>query len=126
MEYTEEAKESNININTKVQELKANKTYFYEMPSGNIEPVEAVEAWGLYKKKAKQIGCSDGTTYRTALKEAQQLMKTEGIEKAQERLRKGLAEELEVARGNIEIPPNNDVFGPAKNEFNQSRISKMK
>jgi len=111
MDYSMEEKPLTVGLNNKAQQFKVNKTYFYEMPTGNIEPVETREAWELYKKKYKQIGVSNGLTYDKARKEAKEIFKTEGIEKAQERLRQGIQEELEVARGNFETPPNCDMFG---------------
>lgn len=119
MDFQAEEKPLKVSVNNKATELKANRTYFYEMPTGNIEPVEAREAWELHKKKYKQIGSSDGTTYNKALKEAQGLLKTKGLEEAQERLRQGLQEELEQARGKIQTPPNYDIFGNGTNELKQ-------
>ena len=111
MDYSIEEKPLTVGLNTKGNQLRVNKTYFYQIGEDRIEPVEAREAWELHKKKVKQIGVSDGTTYNIALKEAQQLFKAEGQERAQERLREGVQEELEKARGNLETPPNFDIFG---------------
>ena len=44
---------------------------------------------------------------------------------AQERLRKGFEEELEIAKGHYETPPRNDIFGNGKAELNQM-IGKFK
>jgi len=121
MNFTEPPKVSTPGINTKSQELKYNKTYFYEV-NGNIVPVEAREAWELHRKRHKQIGVSDSSKYALAVQEARELFKTEGIEKSQERLRRGFDEELESARGHFETPPNNDVFGNGVREFNQRRV----
>lgn len=117
MDFTIAEKPLVPSINNKAQELKINKTYFYEMPSGNIEAVESREAWELHKKRFKQIGVSDGSLYRKAMEEARELFKTEGLEKSQERLRKGVEEEIEAARGHFEVPPNNDVFGNGRQDF---------
>lgn len=125
MEFTDKPKEIITNINRKPQELKINKTYFYEMPNGRIEAVEAKEAWELYKKGYKQYGVSDGSKYALALRESNEIFKLQGLEMAQERLRKGYEEEMELAKGNYEVPPKNDVFGNGSAEFSQM-ISKFK
>jgi hypothetical protein len=126
MDFTEPPKPAVVNLNPKTQEIQVNKTYFYEMPNGKIEPVEAKEAWELHKKKYKQIGVSDGSKYRQAIAEARQIFQLQGLEMSQERLRKGFEEELEVARGNFETPPSNDVWGNGRNEFNSRFGGKMR
>jgi len=125
MDFTEQPKNSLVNLNQKTQEMQIKKTYFYEMPSGRIEPVEEKEAWELHKKGFKQIGVSDGSKYALALKESRQIFQLQGIEMAQERLRKGFEEELEIAKGHYETPPRNDIFGNGKAELNQM-IGKFK
>ena len=126
MNFTEPPKLSVPGLNTKVQEIKVNKTYFYEMPSGNIEAVESREAWELHRKKYKQIGVSSGLKHAQAVEEARQIFKLQGIEASQERLRKGFEEELEEARGKFETPPNNDVFGNGVSEFNSRFGGKLR
>lgn len=120
MEFTGNEKPLVAGLNAKAQELQIKKTYFYEMPTGKIEAVEAKEAWELRKKGMKQIGVSDGQSYAKAIKESQQIFKLQGLEMAQERLRKGFEEELELAKGHYEVPPNNDVFGNGVQEFSQT------
>lgn len=120
MEFNNKEKPLVVGLNNKIQELQIKKTYFYEMPTGKIEAVEAKEAWELRKKGFKQIGVSNGQTYAKAIRESQKLFKERGLESAQERLRKGFEEELECARGHFEIPPSNDVFGNGIQEFQQT------
>jgi hypothetical protein len=119
MNFTNDPKPAKISLNNKPQELQTKKTYFYEMPSGRIEAVEAKEAWELHRKNYKQVGVSDGSKYAQAMIEARQIFELQGIEMAQERLRKGFEEELEAAKGHFETPPKNDVFGNGGAEFAQ-------
>lgn len=91
--------------------LKAGKTFFYEKPDGTIIATEAIEAWAIHKaKKFKQVGVSSGEKYTLAMEEAGRIFKTDGLKASQERIRKGFEEELEVARGHYEVPPDCDRF----------------
>ena len=87
------------------------KTYFYERRDGSIISAHAKEAWNLHKQ-FKQVGVSDGTAFYKAVQEAHNLFNTRGIEEAQERLRQGEKEEIEVARGHLEMPQNPDTIYP--------------
>ena len=122
MDFVDEPKKLTVSLNNKPDELAPKKTYFYELPSGRVEPAEAVEAWRHHKNGYKQVGVSDGKTYLQAVREAQQLFKEQGLEAAQERLRKGFSEELEVARGHFETPPNADAMGPGVQYMNKVRF----
>ena len=122
MDFVDEPKKVSVSLNTKPDELAPKKTYFYQLPSGRIEPAEAVEAWRHHKNGYRQVGVSDGRTYFNAVKEAQQIFKDQGLEKAQERLRKGFDEELEVAKGHFETPPNADAMGPGAQYMGNSRL----
>ena len=61
----------------------------------------------------------DQYLYCLAHEESREIFKIEGLEKAQERLRLGIQEEMEEAKGNYETPPRNDVFGNGVAQFNQ-------
>ena len=125
MEFLDKEKPLTVAPNKKPQELKAEKTYFYEMPSGNVIATEAREAWSLHKKRIKQIGVSNGLIYAQAILDSQQILATEGLEKAQERLRRGYQEELESARGHFETPPNFDFYGNGAEHLRQN-VAKYK
>jgi len=94
------------------------RTYFFEREDGTTFFAQAQEAWSIYKgrnqiigferPRIKFIGSSDGSIYRQAVIEAQQIFRQEGLEKAQERLRRGADEELASARGQMIPPPNFD------------------
>lgn len=94
------------------------RTYFFERENGETFFAKAQEAWNIYKgrnqiigferPRIKFIGSSDGSTYKKAVQEAQAIFRQEGLEKAQERLRRGAEEELAVARGQLIPPPNFD------------------
>lgn len=87
------------------------KTYFYERSDGSVICVQAQEAWKLHKKRFKQVGVSDGTKFRQAIAESQEIFHREGLAAAQARIKKGEQEELEAARGRYEVPPNADKMG---------------
>lgn len=82
------------------------KTYFYEI-NGAPVCVQEVEAWTLHKKY-KQLGVSDGTHYSQRLEEAKRILSEKGLEEAQKVLREAFSQELEIARGHFQMPPNPD------------------
>lgn len=96
------------------------KTFFFERHDGSIIAAGEQEASTLYYKKnqvigydfpkPKLIGVSDGKLMYLAVKEAHEIFRTDQ-NAAMERLRKGHDEELEVARGHIEVPRNFDKMG---------------
>lgn len=105
----------------KVNKLEQPKqTFFFERHDGSIIAVGEQEASNLYYKKnqvvgfdipkPKLIGVSNGKTTYEAIKEAHQIFRDDP-DKAMDRIRKGQADELEIARGNIIIPKNFDKMG---------------
>ena len=91
----------------------AKKTWFFERPDGSIISAKAIEAHQILKKQNvylrdfKLVGCSDGLTFQKAVSEAQRLFKqTKDIAQAQEVIRQGERDEIEKARGNMELPPD--------------------
>jgi hypothetical protein len=93
------------------------KTFFFERHDGSIISVKEPEAWRIVTGRnqaylrypiPKIIGVSDGTTFRNAVLEAQELAKTD-LEAAKARIRKGYDDELAAARGHVESPRNFDV-----------------
>ena len=115
----------------KVEESQ--KTYFFQREDGKIIQTNALEAWSLWNNRSqilgrqklrwKLIGVSNGALFRKAVEEAQRLMRSQGLSVAQERLRKGEEEELLVAKGHIEPPPNYDEIGRGGNPI---RISSLR
>ena len=87
------------------QPIIAQKTYFYERPNGSIFDCRAREAESAHKK-FKQIGVSDGTHAAKIIADLQKNYKGLTIKKIQEEMRRAWNEELEVARGHFEHPPN--------------------
>lgn len=97
------------------------KVYFFERSDGQILAVDEMQAWNLYSRKQqvlgkskkfefKLIGVGKGEIYKNALMEARLVGQTD-VEKAQEILKKGQADELEACRGNIIMPKNMDKMG---------------
>ena len=94
-------------------------TFFFERPDGTTYATHEAEAWGVYSGKNqmlgfrvprhKLIGTSDGRKMYQAIVEAHQMVNEP--EKAQERIRKGYDEELEVARATPRAPRNMDTIG---------------
>lgn len=86
------------------------KTFFYERSDGSIIEVGEREASKIHKK-FKQVGVSDGKAFHQAVQEAHDLFNSEGEQAAKDRLAKGKEEELEIARGNLQIPGDFKVYG---------------
>lgn len=83
--------------------------FFYQRPDGSIIHAAEREAWQIHtslKGWAKQYGVSDGVIFQKAVQESRDIFKTQGLEKAQERVRKGIAEEQEAAKGHYQVPRN--------------------
>lgn len=105
-------------IHNKVEQ--AQRVYFFEREDKTTFFAREQEAWTIMKgrnqtlgqlpARIKFIGSSDGILYRNAVLESQELFKTHGLAKAQERLRQGEAEELEAARGKMIYPRNFDTI----------------
>lgn len=96
------------------------EVFFFERPDGSIIHMTEEAAWNTYSKRQqiigqytqpfKFLGSSDGSIYFKALKESQEILKTEGLEAAQRRLKDGLDEELKQAMGNLKPPRNFDTL----------------
>lgn len=91
----------------------ARKTWFFQRPDGSIFGCQAVEAFQVLSKKNnylrdfKLIGCSDGTVFQKAIADAQKVFReTKDLAQAQAIIRQGEAEEIERARGHMELPPD--------------------
>jgi len=104
------------------------KTYFFERYDGSVIATQEKEAHGLVKgrgkvigpqnSKPKLIGVSDGTMFYQAVKDAHALHREGKVEEALKRLKEGEDEELEAARGHIEMPRNFDVIDTNRNPIN--------
>lgn len=109
--------QSNKGMSSKSE--RPQKTFFFERPDGSTFSVNEAEAWNVYTGKnqivgfqtvrPKLIGVSDGSKVAQAIIEAKEIFKTEGFEKAQQRVKQGHEEEIESARGHIEKPRNFDM-----------------
>ena len=87
------------------QPIIAQKTYFYERPNGSMFECRGREAEAAHKK-FKQIGVSDGTHAAKIIADLQKNYKKLPMAKIQAEMRRAWAEELEIARGHFENPPN--------------------
>lgn len=91
----------------------AQMTWFFERPDKTIFGCHAVEAWQLlqktssYQKNLRLIGCSDGSVFAQAVRDSHKVFnETKDFSRAQALLRKGEADEIERARGNMKLPPD--------------------
>lgn len=94
------------------------KTYFYKRKDGSIFPCEAKEAWAVHNK-LQQVGVSDGKAYFNRIKEiASQyngkidMSTDEGqalMAQIQKEMQDALNAEIEIARGNLERPPQQNI-----------------
>ncbi len=95
----------------------AQKTYFYERENGSVIAVNAKEAWEIEQKclrrllQMKQFGVSDGKIMQQAIIDSKQVLKTQGLEAAQAKIREAFVLEQAAAKGHFERPPNADVVG---------------
>jgi hypothetical protein len=72
-----------------------------------IEAHQILKKQNVYLRDFKLLGCSDGSIFQRAIAESQKVLKeTKDIEKAQAIVRQGEQDELEKARGNMELPPD--------------------
>lgn len=104
------------------------KTYFFERFDGSVICVQEQEAHTLLKgrvkvigpqqAKPKLIGVSDGSKFHQAVQEAHALHREGKTAEALQRLRDGEKEELESARGHIEMPRNFDAIDTNRNPVN--------
>lgn len=124
MQFENEVKPLNASFNHKIDPQQ--KVFFYERHDGSIIHVKAEEAWEIENQKAggrkpfvffKQIGVSDGAIFHKAVMETKEILKTQGLEAAQEHLRQAEQQELEKARGHLERPPVANVLGPGASEL---------
>ena len=99
---------------------KPQKIFFFERKDGSVFYAQENEAWTLYSKgnqmvglekdRPKLIGTGNGLIFNKAVQDAKAIGAS-NLYEAQEILRKGVADELEACRGNIQIPGNHDKFG---------------
>lgn len=73
---------------------------------------------GKFQDVVEIIGVSDGVAYLQAVKESQEIFKTQGLPAAQAHLRKALDDELERCKGKIEIPRDFDTTDEGGNPIN--------
>ncbi len=109
------------------------RAFFFERDNGTVIYVNEVTAWSLISKGQqhirqgtkhfKYLGQSDGVAYAQALKEANVLFKTEGLEAAQKRLKEGVEAEVENAKLN-QRPPRN--FDEVDLQGNPIKISELR
>jgi len=104
------------------------RIYFFEKENGSIIFAKEHEAHRIYrrrnqvigqdKEKIKFLGSSDGVIFFKAVEEAKVIFNQKGLEAAQERIRQGEKEELEVARGQMIPPRNMDAIDRGNNPIN--------
>ena len=108
------------------------KTYFFERADGSIFHTQESEAWHVLKGRnqtlgerrqpAKLIGVSDGRLYYEAVIKAIDLQRAGNLLGGQAILRDALAQEIERARGKIEMPRNFDTIGQGGGPVDLSRM----
>ena len=108
------------------------KTFFFERSDGSIFFTNEQEAWIIYSGKSqmvgirpsipKLIGTSDGKITNQATLEARAIFHSDGLEKAQEHIRKAQELELETARKTIIPPRNFDTIGNKGEPINISEL----
>lgn len=100
------------------------RTYFFERPDGSVIHVTEQAAWSLYARpqqtlhgriRFKYLGTSDGLLYAQAVDEASVIFKEQGLEAAQEHLRKALEEEKAQALLNRTPPRDFDTVDSGGN-----------
>jgi hypothetical protein len=97
----------------------AKPVFFFQRPDGTVFHTDEKAAWSIYNGRSTMVGIrqplpvylgtSDGKLFAKAVVESQQIFKTSGLQAAQDRIRKGIDEELEVAKLNKTPPPNTDT-----------------
>ena len=118
MNYSNPPVQSTITMKDNIENPEP--TFFFERSNGEIFAVNELGAWNIYsgkqqvlglrQQKPKLIGTSDGVITYRAIEEAQRAFKTEGVEKAQEIIKKGQADELEEAMKHPRVPRNFDTM----------------
>lgn len=108
------------------------KVYFFQREDGTTFFTDAKDAWailkgrkqrvGFFPERLKLIGVSDGSMFQKAAAEAQAIFKSEGLEAAQVRIRRGHEEELAEARKKVEMPPNPDNVDLQGNPFDLNAL----
>lgn len=104
----------------------AQRVYFFLRSDGKRIYTQGQEAWNLYSRRQqslgrvaptfKLVGSSDGSLYRQAVIEAQQIFRETGdMSQARARLLKGENDEFEIAKNNLTPPPNFDKKGNGAN-----------
>lgn len=103
-------------INTKLAELRPKKVFFFERQDGSIMYTDEKDAWAIYSgrnrvlgavnNRPKLIGTGEGKIFSQAIQEAQELFKTSGLQASQDRIKKGVEDELQEARKTV-VPPRN-------------------
>jgi hypothetical protein len=106
-------------INTKLP--PPTEVYFIERENGEVLHVDEKMAWNLLNGRSvvvgrlpdrmKLIGTGKGEIFQEAVLESQAIYQKEGLQAAQERIRKGVQDELEACRGTIKYPRNHDTVG---------------
>jgi hypothetical protein len=88
-------------------------TWFFQRPNGEIFACHAVEAYHLlrktseYQRHLKLVGSSDGSVFAQAVQDSHRVFReTNDVEQAKALIRKGEADEIERARGNMKLPPD--------------------
>lgn len=96
------------------------KTFFFEREDGTIFGVNESAAWHIYSGKSqtiglrvarhKLVGTSNGRIVSEAIREARAIFNTEGLEKAQDHIRKAHELEIEESKKHPEAPRNFDTM----------------
>ena len=96
-----------------------NRAYFFLRDDGTFFCTEEREAWGIVSganqfigeilPRPKYVGQSDGQTYQKAMMEARDIYTKEGLQASQDRIRQGMTEEFEQAKGDNRLPRNHSA-----------------
>lgn len=116
MEFIDEPLALQPKLNKNISELQLKTTFFFRRNvDQEVIPVEDPQnAWDYYTTRRPDftyIGCSDGKIFLEGLKESRKIFLEEGLEKSQERLKRAIEEEIEVAKLNKTPPMRADIFG---------------
>lgn len=123
-----EIPEKPLYANVNLKREQPERIYFFERENGSIIFAKENEAHRIYRKRnqvigqererIKFLGSSDGQLFYKAVEESKVIFQEKGLEAAQERIRQGEKEELEVARGQMIYPRNMDVVDRGHNPIN--------
>lgn len=116
MEFIDEPKKLNVRLNLDAGQMNVKNTFFFKrIQDQEIIPIEDTQvAWEYYRRRGqdfKYIGQSNGKVFMEGIKQSRVIFKEKGLEASQERIKQAIAEEVEIAKTNINPPLPADVFG---------------